>query len=71
MNTTTILALYLLFYYLWMAGFLFSFTGIYDPLHDYRVSLWVVNILVLLWPVYLLLYLAHLAIVLAYQLRGK
>lgn len=71
MNDTTILALYLTFFYLQMASFLFYFTGIYDPLYDHRVSMWIVMGLVLLWPVYLLLYLAHLAIVLAYQLRGK
>lgn len=71
MNDTTILALYLIPYYLWMACFLFCFTSIYDPVHDRRVSMWVVNSLVLLWPVYLLVYLAHLAIVVAYQRRGK
>ena len=71
MTTVTLIVILIVSHYLVVAGFLFSLTDLYLPLYYRFTPMSVVLLAVLLWPIYLLVYAAHVLLIVGYQLRAK
>jgi hypothetical protein len=67
--TAAIFLFYLVSFYLLAAAMLFTATGIYEPMHRKRVHMGLVQLMVILWPVYFVAYAIHITARLIHDAR--
>ena len=68
-QTIAVFIFYLVAHYLLAAAFLFAVVGIYEPLTNRRTPMALVQLLVILWPIYVFLYTIHIAALLIHNIR--